>query len=292
MFQSLVGVLPETISGASARYALAMCAGLSTGIIVRLAALVARHRSEQRATPEPGQQTAPFVGLSRLVDGTTAALLASCSTVDDPERGRLTGWSHFLEEGEAGEPPTAIGTAYGLHTVLTLGATDGRLAPSELVETLWRLRLPDGGWAARTGAGVGRPEVTALVVGVQCRQSREQGVRWLLTAGSLDNRVEHVGRSLAPPQRGHDHAVMRHFTAAWVARALLSTPAGYLTGDAESEQRRVDRLEASLAAVWRSQRDGVWGWEDDRYLRPIWMTYQGLSVLRSPELCGWTPPHD
>ncbi|NEC88788.1 hypothetical protein [Streptomyces sp. SID12501] len=324
----------------------------------------------------------------------------------DPERGRLTGWSHFLEEGQAGEPPTAIGTAYGLHTVLTLGATDGRLAPSELVETLWRLRLRDGGWAARTGAGVGRPEVTALVAGVlsragadrgrldeavasleqmlqlgedpeglartyvvttalrglvraaphspliaslraellsgtlrdaehggllcwgawlggptglwsapspstvhtaqavlalsraaqvlqednHCRQSREQGVRWLLTAGGLDNRVEHVRRSLSPPQQGRDHAVVRHFTAAWVAKALLSTPADYLAGGADSEQRRVDRLEAAVAAVWRSQSDGVWGWEDDRYLRPIWMTYQGLSVLRSPELCGWTPP--
>ncbi|MFF4543876.1 hypothetical protein [Streptomyces sp. NPDC001435] len=62
-----------------------------------------------------------------------------------------------------------MGTAYGLHLMLDLGVPDGRLRTGELVETLWRVRLPDGGWSARSQGSRSRPEVTALVLGALAR---------------------------------------------------------------------------------------------------------------------------
>lgn len=100
------------------------------------------------------------------------ALLASCYTAlqdavvefDDATLGTLTGWSHFLDESLTRTRPTAVGTAYGLKLALAL-ERNGSLNRSALAETLWKLRKPDGGWAARTQSGVGRPEITALVLG-------------------------------------------------------------------------------------------------------------------------------
>jgi hypothetical protein len=93
------------------------------------------------------------------------ALRDSVVEVNDPTLGRLTGWAHFFDEPPAHRRPTAISTAYGLKLALLLDEYDGRLDRSALAETLWKLRLPDGGWAARTGSAVGRPEVSALVLG-------------------------------------------------------------------------------------------------------------------------------
>ena len=101
------------------------------------------------------------------------ALFAACHKVlrdtvvefDDPGLGRLTGWSHFLHESFSHARPTAIGTAYGLKLVLSIDEKSGVLDRSALAETLWKLRKEDGGWAARTQSGVGRPEVTALALG-------------------------------------------------------------------------------------------------------------------------------
>lgn len=100
-------------------------------------------------------------------------LLVSCGKVmretvvefEDPLLGPLTGWSHFFHESQHGTRPTAIGTAYGLKLVLSIDEKESSLDRSALAHTLWKLRKADGGWAARTQGGVGRPEVTALVVG-------------------------------------------------------------------------------------------------------------------------------
>lgn len=93
------------------------------------------------------------------------ALRDSVVEVSDPVLGRLTGWAHFFDEPSAHRRPTAVSTAYGLKLALLLDEHDGRLDRSALAETLWKLRLPDGGWAARTGSAIGRPEVSALVLG-------------------------------------------------------------------------------------------------------------------------------
>jgi hypothetical protein len=103
---------------------------------------------------------------------------------NDPVLGRLVGWAHFYDEPSAGLRPTAISTAYGLKLALVLDDADGRLDKSALVETLWKLRRDDGGWSARTGSGVSRPETTALVLGA------------LASAGSDPARIAQGGDDL------------------------------------------------------------------------------------------------
>jgi hypothetical protein len=112
------------------------------------------------------------------------ALRESVIVIDDPVRGKLTGWAHFFDEVAAHARPTAISTAYGLKLALTLDDPDGTIRRSDLAETLWRLQLPDGGWTARTGSGVGRPETSALVLGA------------LATAGSDSQRVGEATKTL------------------------------------------------------------------------------------------------
>lgn len=314
-------------------------------------------------------------------------------TFDDPALGRLVGWPHFLHEAFAGQRPTAFGTAYGLKLSLVLGEQDGGLDRGALAETLWKLRVPDdGGWAARTGSGISRPEVSALVLGTlmdsgfdatrltqaadvfeeslspehdpagitrtyvvsavvrglvrvrpqshrlkelraillegaiedperenllcwpstwlakrdqlltpsvahtamavvaltrvarvlaedaPVRSALSQAVRWLALNRGLENQTEQIRR---PVTAGHwDSLTVRHFTAAWVAKALLAT------STAESPQ--ADSLLAeAIGRVWRSQRGGAWEWDDSD--RPVWMTYQGIGVIRDYALRAWAP---
>ncbi|WP_165985335.1 hypothetical protein [Streptomyces sp. YIM 98790] len=411
VFQSLLGVLPESLSGDPARYALAGTAGIATGLIVWLSVQVRRGRESAAepahpagaagaaVIPGPARPGEPF---PRVVAGTREAVLRARSVCDDPDLGPLTGWSHFLEEGEAGHPPTAIGTAYGLHLALALGPDDGRFDQPALVETLWRLRLPDGGWAARTGTGVSRPEVTALVLGAlsragahrsrldeavgvlegllapgadpegeartyvigaairgllraapgspelprlrdrltegalhdperdglccwgyslegdarllrparpspvhtaqaalalarvtavlgterRSRQAMEQGLEWLVRHGEFEHQTEHLRRFGAGGPT--DHTFIRHFTAGWVARALMAAPAP--PEDPALRRATEACLRSAVARVRAEQRGGVWEWGDDREHRPIWMTYQGISVLIAHAHRSYTTP--
>ncbi|MEV3854775.1 hypothetical protein AB0J38_10660 [Streptomyces sp. NPDC050095] len=171
VFQSLYGLLPSGLGGDAARYSVAVTAGLGAGVAVWLAAALVRSRQAEQAarTRQSGPRPTDPGRLTELTSATYAALTAQLCTLDDPATGaRLTGWTHSL--GEPGwRRPTATGTAYGLHLTLDLGAADGRLSSGELVRTLWALRLPDGGWSARSQGTQARPEVTALVLGALAR---------------------------------------------------------------------------------------------------------------------------
>ncbi len=322
------------------------------------------------------------------------ALRESVVRADDPELGVLTGWPHFFGEALEKQRPTAVGTAYGLKLALVLGEADGRLDRPAIVETLWKMRLGDGGWSTRTGSGVGRPEIGALVLGalasagfdrqrlaeaaavvegelspdadpvgstrtsVVCavirglvrtgprssklaqlrsalidgaiedlsrdnlpcwatrlspqhgrahtpsvphtaiaivslaradrvlgptgasRYALQQALRWLVAKRGLENQTEQIRR---PMTANHwDLATVRHFTAAWVARALLETSASGIPG---AERLLDDAVEM----VWRSYQEGAWEWEDRDC--PVWMTYQGASVLRDYAMRAWSK-HD
>ncbi|WP_223777548.1 hypothetical protein [Streptomyces sp. 135] len=209
VFQSLVGVLPDTISADAARYGIAAVSGLGVGLAAWLSAALLRARADHAgntgdsdsadntggsdsagdaadagsragrlghpglaglprprgprtgprapaapAPSEPAQLPGP---LPVLLAASYATLAAELTTLDDPERGRLTGWPHALDEQTRPVRPTPTGTAYGLHAVLELSAPDGRVSVSDLTRTLWRLRLRDGGWAARSQGTRPRP---------------------------------------------------------------------------------------------------------------------------------------
>ncbi|MFP3986337.1 hypothetical protein U9R90_02315 [Streptomyces sp. E11-3] len=180
VFQSLLGILPDGIAGNSARYAIAGVSGLGTGLAAWLSAALVRARARERIPGAPPAATSPALPspgpFPELTAATYDTLIAELSVVEDPDCGRLTGWPHSLGEADGRRPgqppqvrPTPVGTAYGLHIALELGVPDGRLATGELVRTLWHLRLPDGGWSARSQGSQSRPEVTALVLGALAR---------------------------------------------------------------------------------------------------------------------------
>ncbi|MFJ7077296.1 hypothetical protein [Streptomyces sp. NPDC098781] len=175
VFQFLFSVLPDSLDGSAARYVISGVSGLGTFVAAWLAAALLRARTASAA--DSGRVTT--VGPAALAPGAPGPLPAvfaaaydtlvdQVSVVTDPERGRLVGWPHSLGE-DTPSRPTPVGTAYGLHIMLDLGVPEGRLSTGELVDTLWRLRLPDGGWSARSQGSEARPEVTALVLGALAR---------------------------------------------------------------------------------------------------------------------------
>lgn len=417
VFQFLFGVLPDNLGGEPARYAIAVTSGLGIAAAAWLSAALVRARtSRSDAVPLPLPPGPPAAEPGPLPEVFTAAyrtLVEQVSVVDDPVRGRLTGWPHALGESAQSAPvrPTSVGTAYGLHILLDLGMPEGRLSAGELVQTLWRLRLPDGGWSARSQAAQSRPEVTALVLGAlaragaepdrlaaevahcearftaeldrpgrelthvvttvlrgllraapaspllpllrdaliagavtdprrghrrcwgyrltpfhgspsplhtaqavvaldraarvlgesqNARDARGDGVRWLLACPDaphdacldLENQREEIRRQRSDDPSRSEVLNVRHFTAAWVVRALLTPGARETAREDGLEEAWRERLDGAALAVWRGQSDGIWTWARDDagdLRRPMWMTYQGLSALRSHALWKYQP---
>ncbi|MFF4801407.1 hypothetical protein ACFY1U_23920 [Streptomyces sp. NPDC001351] len=417
VFQFLFGVLPGSLGGEAAKYLISGVSGIGTGVAAWLAAALLRARAA--AGPPRPAVTAPVAAessapgpLPQVFAAAYGTLVDKVCVVDDPARGRLTGWSHSL--GESSPPrPTSVGTAYGLHIMLDFGVPDGRLRTGDLVDTLWRLRLPAGGWSARSQGAEPRPEVTALVLGalaragasgeplaeevgrctagftreldragresthvvttvlrgllraapgsavlpvlrealadgaisdprrehLRCwsyrldppygmpsalhtaqavvaldraarvldepegagaRSAREDGVRWLLAcAGAththcpdLRNLREEVRRPRTDDPERHEVLNVRHFTASWVLRALMTPGAREVAAQDGLEEAWRERLDGAAAAVWAGQTDGIWSWgrTDSSELRhPMWMTYQGLSALRAHAVWMYRP---
>ncbi len=418
VFQALFGVLPDSLDGSAARYLISGVSGLGTFVAVWLAAALLRARAA--AGDRGGGPDLPGTGASGPLPQVFAsaydALVEQVCVVEDPRRGRLTGWPHSLGESTPSWP-TSVGTAYGLHMMLDLGMPDGRLSTGELVDTLWRLRLPEGGWSARSQGSQARPEVTALVLGAlaragvpadrlgaevdlctagftreldragwesthvvttvlrgllraapgspllsllrealadgaisdgrrdhlrcwgyrlqppygrpsplhtaqavvaldraarvlgedadargeRARTAREDGIRWLLacpdaphdTCPDLENLHEEVRRPRTDDPSRHEVLSVRHFTASWLVRALL-TPGAVAVARAEGlEAEWRVRLDGALTAVWAGQRGGVWVWgrggDGTELRRPMWMTYQGLSALRAHAVWMYQP---
>lgn len=169
-FQAILSSLPP-MSQAGLHYLCAVGCGLAAGGLTGCAVLWARRPPSSVTSAQAPPPRAYIQGAAHGDDVTALfrtsylTLLDTVVTFDDPALGTLTGWSHFFEEATAGYRPTPYGTAYGLKLAMALGDQDGRLERAALADTLWKLRRPDGGWASRTQGSVGRPEVTALVLG-------------------------------------------------------------------------------------------------------------------------------
>jgi transcriptional regulator with XRE-family HTH domain len=89
-------------------------------------------------------------------------------------------------------------------------------------------------------------------------------VEWL-----RDSRVNyHMATEIVQRGRGSGFFYLRHFTSAWVARALL------LAGNSPSD----GGVERALADVWANYdpEHGLWAWPNGDL--PIWMTFDGIAA--------------
>ena len=156
--------------------------------------------------PDQADVTEVFAACGRYLQNTLVQ-------VHDPALGDLTGWPHFFDEAADHRRPTAIGTAYGLKLAAVLGEQCHELDQAALLETLWRLRRPDGGWSARAGVGISRPEVSALVAGTLAMYGGRTD-RVAVAAGEFEDCL--------PP--GRDPAVLeRTYVLTSVIRGLIRT---------------------------------------------------------------------
>ncbi|MEV0481067.1 hypothetical protein AB0I69_10740 [Streptomyces sp. NPDC050508] len=176
-----------------------------------------------------------------------------------------------------------------------------RLSP---LPGVWRPAQP---FALHTAQAVVALDRTARVLGEGTveRSAREDGVRWLLACPGtahdscvdLANLRDEVRRP-HPDDASHQEVLnVRHFTASWIVRALLTPGAQEIARQDGLEDAWRERLNGAATAVWAAQTDGVWSWgrdgvtltETEELRQPIWMTYQGLSALRAHAVWMYQP---
>jgi len=115
------------------------------------------------------------------------------------------------------------------------------------------------------------------------REALEQAVAWLIEQPHLHNAYEVVER----PVDGRPEPVhVRHFTAAWVVKALVSAgvPASH------------PAVGKAVARIWESyggDSAALWAWDNGDL--PIWMTFDAIEALRLVHLAvparpAWSPP--
>jgi hypothetical protein len=111
------------------------------------------------------------------------------------------------------------------------------------------------------------------------QEALEQATAWLMEQRDLHHAYEAT-------ERGLEMVHIRHLTAAWVVKALVSAavPATHPT------------VSNALAQIWNSyggDAAALWAWGNGDL--PIWMTYDAVEALRLASLAvpsrpGWSPP--
>lgn len=152
---------------------------------------------------------------------------------------------------------------------------------------------PSYAWAEALGSSQLRPSVahTARVVVALSRARQtaagqtlklddliDGGIGWLDGHRDLALAEEPIRR---PAGEMTDGLFVDHFTAAWVAQAVMA---------AERASQHEDLLRTAVRAVAEEQHNGIWTWPHHG-TEPIWMTYQGIVVLRDYSLLNlpWLP---
>jgi hypothetical protein len=110
-----------------------------------------------------------------------------------------------------------------------------------------------------------------------------QAAAWLIEQRDLHNAYEVTER---PVSGGLELVHIRHFTAAWVVKALVSAgvPAAHPS------------VSNAVAQIWNSYGGGtaaLWAWDNGDL--PIWMTFDAIEALRLANLAvparsSWSPP--
>lgn len=109
----------------------------------------------------------------------------------------------------------------------------------------------------------------------QVKEALDQAVVWLLEQGDLSHASEMIDRPLDESVDNLEKVYVRHFTAAWVVKALVSAgiPATH------------PAVRDAVTQIWNSysgDEAGLWRWDNGDL--PIWMTFDAVDALRLAHL--------
>jgi len=125
--------------------------------------------------------------------------------------------------------------------------------------------------------------VRAMRPSGQVQEALEQAAAWLIEQRDLHHAYEVIER---PVKGGLEPVHVRHFTAAWVVKALVS--AGVPTTH--------PAVSHAVAQIWNGyggDAAALWAWANGDL--PIWMTFDAVEALRLASLAvpartGWSAP--
>ena len=103
------------------------------------------------------------------------------------------------------------------------------------------------------------------------KEALDQAVAWLMVQGDLSHASEVIDRPVDGSADNLEKVYVRHFTAAWVVKALVS--AG-IPGAHPSIRNAVMQIRDS----YTGDATGLWRWDNGDL--PIWMTFDAVDALR------------
>jgi hypothetical protein len=112
---------------------------------------------------------------------------------------------------------------------------------------------------------------------VEAQQAVDQAAAWLAEQQDLGNATEIIDRQL---DDGVEQVYVRHFTPAWVVKALVS--AGLPASDPS--------VSSAVTRIWQqyNREAALWTWRNGD--RPVWMTLDAVEALRLAALAATIPP--
>jgi len=161
--------------------------------------------------------------------------------------------------------------SYGDHLLWPEKVEDGLVAPvpsiAHTARAVYALAQAQGIWSGGHERGGREPDVGEALA---------DAVAWLAEQHDLGNVTEVIDRQLAG---GVEPVYVRHFTAAWLVKALVrgGIPASHPT------------VVAAMARIWRaySPEAGLWRWRNGEL--PVWMTMDAIDALQLASLSTMLP---
>jgi hypothetical protein len=244
------------------------------------------YAARSQAGPRPESTAAVLSALHRL-DGTTKLddqLAALKNSVGDFEKTRPFILTNVLETSvQLGSDPgltrsliedlLAARRPYGNVLLWPEKAEEGLVAPvPSIAHTSRAVRA----LAQALPAPPASPAQEDLIA--EAREAVNQAAAWLAEQQDLGNVSESIDRQLDDGV-DVDSVYVRHFTAAWVVKALVSAglPASHPS------------VSGAVAWVWEyySRSVGLWRWPNGDL--PVWMTLDAIDALRLAAFAITTP---
>ena len=233
--------------------------------------------AQGQLAPRP-EVTAAVLEAVHRIDGTASfgpQLTAMKQDLDDFAKSRPFILTSMLEASRQLAPDSEL-TASLVDDLLAARRPYGDvLLWPEKVEPLLVAPAPSIAHTARAVRALAQVQVVRPLPQVQ--DALEQAAAWLVQQHDLGNASEIIDRLV---EGGLEQIYTRHFTAAWVTKALISV--GLPTSHPS--------VSAAVAWIWGSYSDGAALWSWDNGDLPIWLTFDAVDALRLASLAGTIRP--